>query len=397
MRQAERHVRQEARTRPQSRSDTEADRNPSVAPPDSGSVPPCLCGHSVLVRLVGVLGALLLTTAPAFATRIEDLTRLAGDRENKLIGLGLVVGLPGTGDGKDFVPAIRSLQQLMLRLGYEAVSPAELKDTVNVAVVTVSATLPAFAREGDKLDVFVTAAGAATSLRGGRLLLTPLQGPRENSAVYALAEGPLSVEDPAAPTAAKIVGGAILEEEFKTEFVKDGAVTFVLDRDNANFTTATQIASIVNEELAAEQVAAGEGPLLAVALDKAAVKVTIPLRYRASETLVPFISRLQRLPVLLPNTPATVVVNERTGTIVITGDVEVSPALIAHKNLVVAMGGQDRAVADVRPLASDRADQIKLQALVDLWSQLKAEPRDLIAIIKELKRAGKLHAQLVTE
>ena len=346
------------------------------------------------VRRAALLVLLVAAAAtPALAVRVEDITRLKGDRDNKLIGLGLVAGLAGTGDGKDFVPAIRSLQQLMLRLGYEALSTAELVNSEDVAIVTLSVTLPAFAREGDKLDVYVNATGAAKSLKGGRLILTPLQGPRENSAVYALAEGPLTLDDPATPTTAKIVGGAILEEEFKTEYVKDGAVTFVLDRDNANFSTAAQVAAIINEEVAGET----GGSAVALALDKAAVKVTVPPRYRAPEALVPFISRIQRLPVLLPNTEARVVINEKVGTVVITGDVEISPAIITHKNLVVSMGAQDRTSAEVHPLASDRTDLVKLQSLVDLLTQLKADPKDLIAIIKELKRAGKLHAQLVME
>ena len=342
-------------------------------------------------RVLGVAVVVALLGARALAVRIEDIARLKGDRENKLIGLGLVVGLPGTGDGSDFLPAIRSLQQLLWRLGYEARSTAELEDSENVAVVSVSATLPPFSREGDKIDVHVSAVGAATSLKGGRLLVTPLQGPRENSAVYALAEGPVSIANGAPPTSGTIVGGAILEEEFKTEFVSEGTITFVLDRYNANFGTASQIAAIINEE-----VESPDGRPVAVALDKAAVVVTIPPRYRAPETLVPFISRLQRLPVILPNTEARVVINEREGTVVITGDVEISPVVVTHRNLVVAAGIPPTS-GELVPVASDRSDYPRLQTLVDLLTQLKADPYDLIAVIKELKRAGKLHASLIVE
>jgi len=350
---------------------------------------------AVILLAVGALAT------PAWGVRIEDITRLKGDRENKLIGLGLVVGLPGTGDGDDFIPAIRALQQLLWRLGYESRSTSELEDSENVALVTVSVTLPSFAREGDKLDVHVNATGAATSLRGGRLIITPLQGPRENSAVCALAEGPVSIQSGAPPTSGRIVNGAILEETFKTEFVKDGAITLLLDGDNANFSTADRIAGIINEEMRSDAALEADDPKpVAVALDKAAVKVTIPPRYRRPENIVPFISRIQRLPVILPNTEARVVVNERAGTIVITGDVEISAAVVTHKNLVVATGFAEvvgRPVAEMVPLSSDHADRAKLQALVDLMTQLKAEPSDLIAIIKELKRAGKLHARLIVE
>ena len=339
-----------------------------------------------------MIAAAAMVSTPALAVRIEDITRLKGDRENKLIGLGLVVGLPGTGDGDDFIPAIRSLQRLLWRLGYEARATFELQDAENVAVVSVSATLPPFAREGDKIDAYVNAVGAARSLKGGRLLVTPLQGPRENSAVYALAEGPVSTANDATPTSGMIVGGAILEEEFKTEFVKDGAITLLLDRDNANFNTASQIAACINDEIKDPA-----GAAVAVALDKAAVMVTIPPRYRSPEALVPFISRVQQLHIVLPNTEARVVIDEKQGTVVITGDVEISPAVVTHKNLVVAAGVGLPPSAELVPVASDRSDRARLQTLVDLFTQLKADPQDLIAVIKKLKRAGKLHAQLIVE
>jgi len=341
--------------------------------------------------LAGMAVVVALLSAPALAVRIEDITRLKGDRENKLIGLGLVVGLPGTGDGDDFLPAIRSLHQLLWRLGYEARSIRELEDAENVAVVSVSATLPPFAREGDKIDVHVNAVGAAASIKGGRLLVTPLQGPRENSAVYALAEGPVSIPRGAVATSGQIVGGAILEEGFKTEFVKDGGITLLLDRDNANFTTAGEIADVINEEIEAP-----DARPVAVALDKAAVKVAIPPRYRRPETLVPFISRIQQLHIIVANTEARVVINEKEGTVVITGDVEISPVIVTHKNLVVTAGEAPLSAALV-PVTSDRTDRARLRTLVDLFTQLKADPHDLIAVIKELKKAGKLHAKLIIE
>ena len=360
--------------------------------------------------------ALLADAAPTTAVTIADLTRVEGQRINKLHGLGLVVGLKGTGDGGDFLPTIRPLAALLQRLSDPVVSPVELQDAKNIALVTVTATVPeSGVRAGDRLDVQVQSIGASKSLKGGRLFITPLQGPQRNSIIYALAEGPIRIEDPQVPTVAVVDGGAVLEEQVLTDFVENNRFRLVLNETASGFSMAATVADAINQETEYEV-----GVTIAKALDAHTVEVQVPEPYRPNP--VPFLGRIQRVRLILPRREARVEINERTGTIVITGDVEISPTVVSHKSLVVTTqtlsvapvvaattsagsgSAQANAAVSAVPLATDgpffaldpqTQGGAQLQDLVAALNVLKVPPEDRIAIVKLLARAGQIHAEVV--
>ncbi|NIA22511.1 MAG: hypothetical protein GWP05_11240 [Anaerolineaceae bacterium] len=363
--------------------------------------------------IVAVIAATLMLLAALDAARavtIGDMTRIEGQRINKLHGLGLVVGLKGTGDSGDYMPTIRPLASLLSRLSDPVISVAELEDTKNVALVAVTCTIPqAGAREGDRFDVQVQSIGNSKSLLGGRLFITPLQGPQKNSIVYSLAEGAVRLEDPKVPTSGVVDGGAVIEESVLTDFIEDDKFRLILGEANSGFSMATAIAEVINQDAEYEV-----GVKIAKALDAKTIEVEVPEAYRKNP--VPFIGRVQRLDMILPRTKARVEINERTGTIVITGNVELSPAVISHKSLVVstvpalpAAGGPGPDMAasaaattsgyvtegpffDVDP---QREGGARLRDLVTALNVLKVPAEDRIAIIKLLAKAGRIHAEVV--
>lgn len=339
---------------------------------------------------------LALATPAAFAARVGDVARLGGERTNQLVGTGLVVGLKGTGDGGDFLPAIRSLSTMLTKLGSGA-TPGELGDADNVAIVSVSVTVPAGgARDGDPLDVYVTSVGAAKSLKGGRLYLTPLQGPLADGGVLALATGAVVLEDPSTPTTGVVRRGATMEADLPSGAIEGGRFTLVLDDRQAGWPMASEVAKAIND--------GEDGNEWAVALDAKNVLVTVPPAERARPD--GFVARVLSLPVQVGRGEARVVVNEKTGTMVITGDVEISPVVISHKGLTIstvqpapvptplAPVVQTR---DVVALDPTRAGGARLQDLVNALDQLKVPADDRIDIVQELHKSGKLHAKLIVE
>ena len=246
--------------------------------------------------VVATMGLLLCPwAAPADAqTLLGSICRVKGQEENTLQGLGFVVGLNGSGDGGRFLPTIRSLAKAMSLMGEPlgAKGLTELKDAKNVALVTVTATVPAAgARQGDKLDCVVSSIGSAKSLAGGRLFLTPLMGPdRRNPRIYAFAEGAVSLDDEAVATTGRIHGGCRLEEEFFNVFTHEGAITLVLDKNHAGFQVAQDVADLVNGQFSLQT---GSMPL-AKALDQTNVAVAIPSQYRNDP--VNFVSQVLALP-----------------------------------------------------------------------------------------------------
>src|SRR5438477_1027106 len=164
----------------------------------------------------------LLTSTRVFAVKVADVTRLGGQRTNALTGLVLVYGLKGTGDGGDFLPAIKPLASMLGKFADPA-TVLELQKVQNVALVSITATIPGNGvRDGDKIDLFVTSIGAATSLKGGRLFVTPMQGPLPGSGIFALAQGPVTLEDPSTPTVAKVSGGAVMEADLPAHYIDNG-------------------------------------------------------------------------------------------------------------------------------------------------------------------------------
>jgi flagellar P-ring protein precursor FlgI len=350
------------------------------------------------MRLAVFIAILLTVAAPAAAVKIADITRIGGQRTNILTGLGLVYGLKGTGDGGDFQPAIKPLATMLGKFSNPA-TVRELKDVDNVALVSLTATVPGNGvRDGDHIDVYITSIGAASSLRGGRLFVTPLTGPIPGGGIFALAEGPVVIEDPATPTVGRIVGGAVMEADLPAKYIENGQFTLIIEDPSASWTIASTIAKIINDAEATS------GEMLAEAIDPKNVVVTIPAIER--ERPDSFISRVQRLPLPLLPTEARVTINDRTGTMIVSGDVEISPVVISHKGLTITtitpapVGTPQRPVVNTRDvIAMDTTAEggAKLQDLVNALDQLKVPSEDRIAIVKELHRIGKLHAKLIIE
>lgn len=347
-----------------------------------------------------VLAAVLASSAQA--VKIDDICKLKGQRVNKLVGMGLVLGLPGTGDGGKYLPAIRPLAATLSKFANPVLSPEELKNANNIALVMVIATIPENGvREGDAIDVQVSSIGAAKSLAGGRLFLTPLQGPNQaDPTIYAWAEGPLVVENPENQRVAVVRQGAVMEEEVFAQYVNNGQVTLVLQDGHAGWATAAAIATIINEA----ESQPGRLARIATALDPKNVVVTISRQEQANPA--GFLSRILNLEVVMPPTEARVTINERTGTIVITGDVEIGPVAISHKGLSITTVQPAAPPTPAAPqvvektfvaIDSQHENSTKLTALLDALNQLKVPAQDRIAIIKMIHATGKLHAELIIE
>jgi flagellar P-ring protein FlgI len=325
---------------------------------------------------------------------IKNICRVKGQEENTLHGLGLVVGLKGTGEGAEFLPTIQSLAvalELMGNpLGQKGVMT--LKDAKNVALVMVTATVPAAgARQGSKLDCTVSSIGKAKSLKGGTLFMTPLQGPQVGSTrVYAFGSGAVHIDDLTIPTVGRIHQGCQLEEEFFNVFAKDGKITLVLDKNHADFQVAQDISELINGQLNIQNT----DKQLARAIDQNSIEVTIPRQYLDDPVL--FVSQVLSLPTLDPQPEARVVINQKAGSIVIGGDVEIGSVVVTHKNVVIETG---TSIPDSRfvPIDPNKTSVAKLDALVKALNAVKLPTEDIIDIIKGLERNGKLHASLIIE
>ncbi len=345
---------------------------------------------------IGILLASLPCAALA-GTRLKNITHVKGQEENLIQGLGLVVGLNGTGDSGSFLPAIRSLATALQLMGNPLGNggAAELKDAKNIALVLVTATIPAAgAREGDRLDCSVSSVGSSKSLAGGRLFLTPLTGPVvENTKVYAFASGLIHVDNIRFATTGKVNQGCRLEEDFFNPYQSSGAITLVLDRNHADFQIAQLVAQRINSHFDLQT----SGKIIAQAINQANVKVLIPPQN--VDDPVDFIGEVMGLEILLEADvlpQSRVVINERTGSIVIDGNVEVGAVVVSHRNVVVEAGLElptERFVA-VNPTKQSTAE---LKALVEALNAVKVPTDDVIDIIKGLDRSGKLYGRLIIE
>ncbi|MGH7214738.1 MAG: flagellar basal body P-ring protein FlgI [Tepidisphaeraceae bacterium] len=345
-----------------------------------------------------ILLTLLALPRVAAAVKVADITRIGGQRTNVLTGMGLVFGLKGTGDGGDFLLAMKPLAAMLGKFSNPA-TVRELGDVENVALVSLTATVPSNGvRDGDRIDVYVTSIGGASSLKGGRLFVTPMIGPMGGSGIFALSEGQILLEDPSTPTVGIVKGGCVMEADLPAKYIEAGRFTLILEDPSASWTTASTIAKIIND---AE---GNNGETLAVAVDPKNVLVTIPSIER--ERPDSFISRVQRLPVPMLPTEARVQINDRTGTMIVTGDVEISPVVISHKGLTITTVSPPPVATPRVPVLTDRnvvpldttnQGGAKLQDLVNALEQLKVPAEDRITIVKELHKTGKLHAKLIPE
>lgn len=348
-------------------------------------------------NLLILAATVLLTTTSARAVKVADITRLGGQRTNVLTGTGLVFGLKGTGDGGDHMPAIRPLAAMLSRFA-NPTQPIDLKNASNVAIVGLVATIPS---NGDHVDVRVMSLGAASSLKGGYLFVTPMQDPmpeptNQARLPLALCERPIVIEDPTGPMTGVVKGGCVMEADLPARAVSDdGRFSLIIEEPSASWTVSSTIAKLINE-------AEGEGEVIAVAVDAKNVVVTIPAPDRARPDS--FIARVQRLPVQQLATEARVAIDEKTGTIIVTGDVEVSPVVISHKGLTISTVDPKPVPTprtpvfnqkDVVALDTTQQGGAKLQDLALAFDQLKVPADDRISIVKELHRTGKLHAKLI--
>jgi len=385
-------------------------------------------GRFRFLFLIVVIFNIFFTSA-VFGARIKDIASIKGIRPNQLFGYGLVIGLAGTGDkaGTDFT--VQGLVNMLEKMGIR-VSAQDVK-VKNVAAVMVNATLPPFARIGKKIDVIVSSIGDAESLQGGTLLLTPLKG--VDGKIYALAQGPISVGGfmigGAAgggvtknhPTVGRISGGATVEREIPLSLRDRTELTIILN--NPDFTTAIRVANSINSEM---------GENIAKAIDSGTLTIKIPDSF--PDSVVPLLARVENLEVI-PDSLAKVIVNERTGTIVIGENVRVSTVAVAHGNLsiqiketkevsqplpfaprppaqgaaptqmeggvVVAPGGATVVTPESDVTVEEEKNRLLLvpegRTIGDLVRALNAigvTPRDLITILQSMKVAGALQGEL---
>lgn len=355
-------------------------------------------------RLPAALALLMLLGAYSIApaVQVQEIIRLKGQEHSKLVGMGLVIGLSGTGDGGDFAPAMRPLAEVTARLIDPTAVAHELADSRNVALVALTAELPAVGvREGDKVDVHIACVGPAKSLAGGRLFLIPMTGPLPDSPVFAYAEGAVTIEDEDHPTVGVVAEGAQLARPVLTQTLDPyGRLQLVIKAEQASWPMAHNLASLINGLMSPD------GPPIAKAVDAKNVVVHVP----EAEQRDPagFISQVLEayLDPSQVGSGAKVVINERTGTIVVSGDVEVSPVIISHKGLTITTitpqrepTVNDPAIDVENFVAVDPADRggAKLADLLAAFNGLKVPAEDRIDIIKLIHKSGKLHATLILE
>lgn len=341
---------------------------------------------------IGIIVVILLTLT-AYAVKIRDLSEIKGVRNNQLVGYGIVVGLSGTGD-KELGLTKSTLNLALKGLGVEQ-KVSDL-DTKNTAVVFVSATLPPFAKVGSQLDVTIASVGSATSLDGGVLVLTPLKGPDGNT--YAVAQGKVMTISRGKKQAevtgqslvtAVIPNGAIVEKEVEFNLIKQKELIFQLYR--SDFTTASRISSRINEELRGNYSAARDGTHIIV---------LIPQQY--SSNVVDFISLIENLEVT-PSQKAVVVINQRSGTVVLGSEIKILPVAISHNNLKLEVRelaskegeSQETTSKEEKVMLLDKGSTIS--DLVSALNSFGASADDLIAMIQSLKTAGALMADVIVQ
>jgi flagellar P-ring protein precursor FlgI len=365
-----------------------------------------------LTALLLAFGVLAGAAATAQAERIKDLATVAGVRTNQLVGYGLVVGLDGTGDQTSQAPfTIQSITNMLARFGVP-IPPGTNPQLKNVAAVTVTADLPPFAKAGQMIDVTVSSIGNASSLRGGSLLMTPLRG--VDGQVYAFAQGSMVVSgfgvagkdgsriSVNVPSAGRIPNGASVEREVPVKFGGDGQLVFNLH--TPDFTTSARVVNAINRIL---------GAGAAEALDAVSVRVVAPVDPNQRTA---YLATLEAIEVEPGDPPARVIINSRTGTVVISSHVRVMAAAVAHGSLSVTITERDQVSqpnpftqvpsATVTPRSTINVKEgdarmfvfqagVNLDEIVRAVNQVGAAPGDLVAILEALQQAGALRAELL--
>ncbi|MFI3137605.1 MAG: flagellar basal body P-ring protein FlgI [Methylococcaceae bacterium] len=350
------------------------------------------------------------TVVPASAERIKDMASIAGVRSNQLVGYGLVVGLDKSGDKTAFTG--QSMRSMLSQLGI-ILPPGVDPKAKNIAAVALSADLPAFSKPGQKIDVTVSSIGDAKSLRGGTLLMSPLKG--ADGGVYAIAQGNLVVGGLSAggkdgskitvnnPSVGRIPNGASVERSVPSPFDQGDALVFNLNE--SDFTTANRMAEAINKQL---------GPNTAKPIDATSVRVSAPADPSQRVSFAAIVENMQVSP---DDAPAKIIVNSRSGTVVINGKVSVQPAAVSHGSLTVTIN-ENPQVSQPAPLSGPGAQTVvtpkseikveegnnhmfvfkpgvSLDEIVRAVNNVGAGPSDLVAILEALKSAGALRAELI--
>ena len=369
--------------------------------------------NKIKINFWAALSLIIFLSGSAEAARIKDLSGIKGVRSNQLIGFGLVIGLTKTGDSAvNVFFSIQAIASMLKKLGVTIpsgrIGQLQFK---NVATVIVTADLPAFAKHGDTLDVTVSSLGDAKSLQGGTLLMTPLKGP--DNKTYAVAQGPISIGGFSVQGAARgvqknhltvgrISNGALVEKEIKSNFnIKD---EIILALKKTDFTTASRITKAINDDMKDQ---------VAVMVDGRTVRVKIPNFYKNNAS--DLVTKIETIEVI-PDSEAKVIIDERTGTVVMGENVKISSVAVAHGALFVQI--KEEPVANQPPpLAPENAEtvviprtrvsvgegqdkllviptSVSLGDVVQGLNSIGVTPRDLIAILQAIKSSGALHAQL---
>ena len=329
--------------------------------------------------MIIILISLVVVSSFGALVRLKDIARFRGARDNQLFGVGLIVGLDGTGDSGTIPSGL--LSNMLNNFGITA-QAAQLQSNNN-ALVMVTANIPAFYKNGMRLDVVVSAIGDASSLENGVLIQTPLYG--ADGVVYAVAQGQVSLGGQAInasinlqqrfTTVGTVPGGAIIEKEIPTEIVDSNTLTLLLL--NPDFTTSARTAQALNTKF---------GENIARAVDSSSVKISIPEIFR--DDLITFLSIIEEVEVV-PDVVARVIINERTGTVVMGGDVKVDDFTVSYGGFTVTINN-GRLIEGENP-----AEEGSIRNLVAGLKAIGAKPQDIIAILTSLKESGVLHAELV--
>jgi flagellar P-ring protein precursor FlgI len=366
--------------------------------------------RALIAKTLTVFLIILIAASTAHAVRIKDIATFEGVRHNQIIGYGLVVGLNGTGDKAGTTFTRQSLVNMLKRMGITV--PAKQVRTKNVAAVMVTADLPPFVKPGSKIDVLVSSMGDASSLQGGTLLATPLKG--VDGHIYAMTQGPISVGGFAVsggagggvqknhPTVGRIVQGATVEREVPIRW--QGKTDMTIKLGQPDFTTAARLAQLIQRRLPASR---------ARPVDASTIEFDVPQRYR--DNLAVMVAELENMEIV-PDTVAKVVIDERTGTVVVGDKVRISTVAVAHGNLSIQIketpqvsqpgaftgpGAQTVVTPETEIQVEEQSEKLMvvqagptINDVVKAINAIGATPRDLIMIFQAIKAAGALHAEL---
>ncbi len=327
------------------------------------------------MRIFKILLPVLLLWTAAEAARLKDIASIRGVRENHLIGYGIVVGLKGTGDGKNEFTS-KSMVRLLDKLGVK-LDATEIQSK-NVAAVIVTANLPAFAKAGNPMDITVSAIGESSSLQGGTLLQTPMRAGNEQ--VFAVAQGTVVISGDGKEmhtTSGRIPNGAIIEKDVQSDF--SSRKMFRLTLHNPDFTTAARSVLTINREL---------GGQYASAKDAGTIDIVTPFSYENKGVeLLATIESIQ----INPDTRAVVIINEKSGTVVIGDKVKISKVAVSHNGISVKVGDGKKGAVEEKIALIEGAS---VGDLVQNLNKVGITPKDLITLLQAIKAAGALHGEL---